>query len=80
MKYYNLEDYNYDIKPSKVMMEVVKNDGLITPLVIKDGELFKKHREKFMAFKIAANEMPNATKVFIAVDWDSLNDFEKNDL
>jgi len=72
--------WDYDCSISKIMIKIVHKDGLIVPLIIKDGEIHKRHREKYMAFKTESLKLGVAEPNILAVEWEDLTQEERLDL
>ena len=70
-----------DICPSKRLIAVLERDGLIEPLVIRDGEIIPEHQERFETFcRIAESYGTEGTDSIIAVYWDQLDANEQQDV
>ncbi len=65
---------------SRRLTRAIEQDGLIEPILLKGGEVHHMDQERFEAFcRIVDSLGAEGTKTIITVDWDDLNDEEKEE-
>ena len=72
---------NPKVKPSPYVLNIIKRDGLLTPLVFyRDGTCHRTDVDRFMAFVQLAAELEDGRKTVIVVWIDELGEDEYNEI
>jgi len=74
-----MKHYDYpEVAISEEHREIVQSQGMLHPVVMNaDGEVCKRHRERYMAFKTESAKLEDGIKFCYAYRWKDLSEEDK---